>query len=42
MRRMVRVEVEISASVGVFPIEFGGQYRLLSDDQNIKKCNRFV
>jgi hypothetical protein len=42
MRRMVRVEVEISALVGRFPVDFGGQCRLLPDDQNIKLGNRMI
>jgi hypothetical protein len=36
---MVRIEVEISASVGGFSVEFGGQCRLLSADQNIQERN---
>jgi hypothetical protein len=36
MRQMVRVQVEISASVGGFPVDFGGQC-FFPDDQNIKK-----
>jgi hypothetical protein len=42
MQRMVRVEVEVSASVGGFPVDFGGQCRLFPDDQNIQKRNRTV
>jgi hypothetical protein len=37
---MVRVEVEISASVDRFPVDFGDQCRLFPDGQNIKKGNR--
>jgi hypothetical protein len=36
---MVRVEVEISASVVGFPVDFGGQCHLFPDDQNIHKDN---
>jgi hypothetical protein len=39
MRPMVKVEAEISASVGGFPVDFGGQCRLFPDDVNIKKDN---
>jgi hypothetical protein len=39
MWQMVRVEFEILASVGGFPVDFGGQCRLFPDDQNIKKGN---
>jgi hypothetical protein len=35
MTWMVRVEVEISTSVGGFPVEFGGQCHPFLDDQNI-------
>jgi hypothetical protein len=42
MLRMVGVEVEISASVGGFPVDFAGQCRLLPDDQNTQKGNRTV
>jgi hypothetical protein len=38
MRQMVRVEVEISASVGGFPVGIGGQCHPFPDDQNIKKA----
>jgi hypothetical protein len=41
-RRMVRSEVEISASVGGFSVNFGGQCRLVSDDLKIQKRNRTV
>jgi hypothetical protein len=34
---MVGVEVEISASMDGFPVDFGGQCHPLSDDQNIQK-----
>jgi hypothetical protein len=40
VRRMVRVEVEMSVSVGGFPVDFGGQCRLFPDDQNIQEGNR--
>jgi hypothetical protein len=40
--RMVRVEVELSASVGGFPVDFGGQCRHFPVDQNIKKDNGTV
>jgi hypothetical protein len=33
MQQMVRIEVEISARQGEFSVDFGSQYRLLSDDQ---------
>jgi hypothetical protein len=36
---MVRFEAEISASVGEFPVDFGGQSHLFPDDQNIQKGN---
>jgi hypothetical protein len=36
---MVRVEVEVSAIVGGFPVDFGGQCRLFPDNQNMKKGN---
>jgi hypothetical protein len=39
---MVRVQVEVSASVGGFPVDFGGQGRLFPDNQNIKKGDRTV
>jgi hypothetical protein len=42
MRRMVRAEVEVSASVGGFPAYFGGQCRLFPDDLNITEANRTV
>jgi hypothetical protein len=42
MQWMVRVEVEVSASVGGFPVDFGGQCRPFPDDQSIKKGNRTV
>jgi hypothetical protein len=35
LRRTVRVEAEISACVGGFSVDFGGQYHLFPDDQNI-------
>jgi hypothetical protein len=38
---MVKVE-EVSASVGGFPVDFGGYLRLFPDDQNIKKRNHTV
>jgi hypothetical protein len=34
------VEVELSASVGGFPVDFGGQCTLFRDDQYIQKGNR--
>jgi hypothetical protein len=37
MWRIVRSEVEISASVGVFSINLSGQCRPFPDDQNIQK-----
>jgi hypothetical protein len=37
VRQMVKSEVEISASVGGFPVDFGGQCHLLPVDQNIRK-----
>jgi hypothetical protein len=40
MWRMVSYEVEVSASVGGFPVDFGGQCHLYPDDQNIQKVNR--
>jgi hypothetical protein len=40
MWRMVRFEVEVSASVGGFSVDFGGQCRLFSDDRKIQKRNR--
>jgi hypothetical protein len=36
MWRMVRTEVEILVSVVWFSVDFGGQCRLLPDDQNIQ------
>jgi hypothetical protein len=42
MRRMVRFEVEMSASVGGFSVDFGDQCRTFPDDQNIQKRNRTV
>jgi hypothetical protein len=33
---MVRDEAEVSASVGVFSVDFGVMCRLFPDDQNIK------
>jgi hypothetical protein len=42
MRRMVGVEGEIPPSVDEFPIDFGGQCRVFSDDQKIKKGNRTI
>lgn len=42
MRWMVRVDVEVLASVGGFPEDFGGQGHLFPDDQNIKKGNHTV
>jgi hypothetical protein len=36
MRRMVRFQVEISAIVGGFTVDSGGQCLLFPDDQNIK------
>jgi hypothetical protein len=38
MRRMVRFQVEISASVGGFPVDFVGQCCLFPDDQSFKKA----
>jgi hypothetical protein len=40
MQRMVRFEVEISASVGGFPVDLGGQCHLFPDDQNIGSLAR--
>jgi hypothetical protein len=40
MGRMVRIEAEISASVGGFAVDFGGQCRLPLDDQNIQDKDR--
>jgi hypothetical protein len=40
MWQILRFEVKISTSVGRFPIDFGGQYRLFPNDQSIKKGNR--
>jgi hypothetical protein len=37
MRWMVGVEVEISASVDGFPVDFDGQRHPFSDDDNIQK-----
>jgi hypothetical protein len=34
---MVGTEVEMSASVGGFNVDFGGQCRLLPDDRNIQE-----
>jgi hypothetical protein len=34
MQQMVRFEVETSASVGGFPVDVDGQYRLFPNDQN--------
>jgi hypothetical protein len=42
MLRMIRSEVEISASVGEFSVNFSGQCDPFADDQNIQKRNRFV
>jgi hypothetical protein len=42
MWRMVRIDVEISASVDGFSVDFGGQCRLFPDDQNVQKRNRTV
>jgi hypothetical protein len=42
MRRMVRFEIEISANVGGFSVNFGGECRPCPDNQNIKKGNRIV
>jgi hypothetical protein len=39
MGRMVRFEVEISASVGGFPVDLCGQCCRLPDDQDIQKGN---
>jgi hypothetical protein len=39
---MVRFEVEISASVGGFPVDFGGHCHFLPDDENIQKRNHTV
>jgi hypothetical protein len=39
---MVRVEVQVSVSVGGLPVDFGGQRCLFLDDQNIKKDNLTV
>jgi hypothetical protein len=39
MRRMVRVEVEVSANVGGFPVDLVGQCRLFADEQNIRNDN---
>jgi hypothetical protein len=39
MWQMVRVEAEMPASVGGFPVDFGGQCCLFPDDQNIKKSS---
>jgi hypothetical protein len=36
MQRIVRIELEISANAGGFSLDFGDQYRLFPDDQNIK------
>jgi hypothetical protein len=42
MQQMDGNEVEISASEGEFSADFGYQYRLLPDDQNIKEVNSIV
>jgi hypothetical protein len=36
---VVRIEIQTSASVGGLSVDFGGQYRLFSDDQNIQEMN---
>jgi hypothetical protein len=38
---MVILEVEVSASVGGFPVDFGGECRLFPDE-NIQKRSRTV
>jgi hypothetical protein len=40
--QMVTIEVEMSASVGGFSVDFGVQRRLLPDDQNMQESNRTV
>jgi hypothetical protein len=42
MRRMVTFDVEISASVCAFLVNFGGQCRPFPDDQAIQKKNDTV
>jgi hypothetical protein len=42
MRWMIRTEVEIPASVGGFPVDFGGQSRSLPHDPNIQERNHTV
>jgi hypothetical protein len=42
MQWMVIFEVEISAGVGGFTVNFGGQWHSFPDDQNIQKMNRMV
>jgi hypothetical protein len=42
MWQMVRIEIDILASVGGLSVEFGGQCHLLADDQNNQKKNRTV
>jgi hypothetical protein len=39
IRRMIRVEAEISANVGWVSVSFGGQCRLFPDEQNMQKEN---
>jgi hypothetical protein len=39
---MAGVEVEISASVGGFPVNFGGECHPLPEKQNIQKRNLIV
>jgi hypothetical protein len=42
MQHVVRIEAEISASVGGFSVDFGCQCHLLPDDQNIQERNRTI
>jgi hypothetical protein len=42
MQQVVRIEVEISAREGEFSVDFGGQCRLLPDDQRRQFGNGFA
>jgi hypothetical protein len=42
MRRIVRFEAEVSASVGGFSVNYGGQCLSYPDDQNIQENIRIV
>jgi hypothetical protein len=42
LQRLVRFEIDVSASAGGFSVDFGGQCHFFPDDQNVQKRNRIA